>query len=102
MQKSTKRTTILVASALGALVFALPVSGYADSSRYYDYSESPAYGREQSWQNWWQNRPGHDEWSEERQDQRRAWNRREDDWSEYRREKQEAKETARALLHHDD
>jgi hypothetical protein len=81
---------------------ALPVRGYADSSRYSDYSESPAYGQSQSWREWWHNRPGHDEWSEERADQRRAWNRRDDDWSEYRREKQEAKEGARALLHHDD
>ena len=116
MQKPSQRIATLMAGALGALVLTLPVRGYADSSRYYDYSESPSYGQGQSWQNWWQNRPRHDDWSEERGDQRRAWNRlqqerremdqarREGDWSEYRHEKREAKEAARALKHdhHDD
>ena len=112
MQKPSKRTATLMASALGALVLALPVRGSADSSRYYDYSESPYYGRGQSWQNWWQNRPGHDDWSEERGDQRHAWNRlqkkrqemardrREGDWSEYQEDKREAQKAARDLHSH--
>jgi len=102
MQKPAKKTATLVASALGALVLTLPVSGLASGARYRDYSEAPYYGEGQSRQGWWQNRPDHDDWSEEHQDRRRAWNRREDDWSEYQHEKQEAKEAARALLHHDD
>jgi hypothetical protein len=102
MQKSAKKTATLVASALGALALALPVSGLASGARYYNYSERPYYDEGQSRQGWWQNRSDRDDWSEESQDRRRAWNRREDNWSEYQHEKREAKEAARALLHHDD
>jgi hypothetical protein len=105
-----------MAGALGALVLALPVRGYADSSRYYDYDDysrsyygEPDYGERQSWREWWHNRPGHDEEGEGREAQQRAWNRlqherremeearREGDWDRYREERQEAQEAARAL-----
>jgi hypothetical protein len=133
MQKPSHKILTAVAGALGALVLALPLQSSADwyrdrgddaqmgtaspyAQRYHDYDDfgrpydqQPYYGGQGQR---WQNRPGHDDWSEERQDQRRAWNRLqherqemnearwEGDWNRYRHEKQEAKEAARTLYHH--
>jgi hypothetical protein len=134
MQKPSHRILTAVAGALGALVLALPLQSSADwngdrgdnykwgttdphAQRSLDYDDfgrpyyrEPSYGYGQGQR--WQNRPGHDDWSQERQDRRRDWHRlqyerqemeearRQGDWDRYRHEKQEAKEAARALHHH--
>jgi hypothetical protein len=116
MKKPSQRTATLIAGALGALVVALPLRGYADSYRSHDYDEdynrsysgTPAYSEGQAWREWWHNRPGHDEESEGREGQQSSWNRlqherremnearQQGDWDEYREERREAQDAARA------
>jgi len=132
MQKPSPRIIAALAGALGALVLALPSQSSADwyrdrgdssqrgtadpyTQRYLDYDDfghpyyrGPYYNGQGPQ---WQRRPGPDDWSEERQDHRRAWHRfqherqemdearREGDWDRYRHEKKEAQEAARDLRH---
>ena len=99
MQKPSSRIATLMAGALGALVLALPVRGYADSSRYYDsddYSNRPSYqdpysGEGQRGRDWQRLQHEQEEMNEAR---------REGNWDQYRHEKREAKEAARTLRHH--
>jgi len=115
MKKSTHRAALVAASALGALVFALPGRSAADPYRYYgdDYNRSyydqPQYDEGQVRRDWQDIQRERGEIEQGRTARRRDWNklqeerqemndaRRAGDKDAYRHERQEAREAEEAL-----